>query len=418
MFFPFDARKIFEFHVIGVSHRKTPLKIREQFSISNNKLKLLSDTAIEAGFDNLLTVSTCNRTELYSFTNQPEKLNELLIRFSNNIDEDLFTQHVYHKKNHEAVKHLFGVSAGIDSQILGDFEIVGQIKKSLQNAKENNLANSVLIRLVEQAIRCSKQIKKETEISIGTSSIASASVQFLQKNITNLDEKKVLLIGAGKIGRVTCSNLTKHIRGENITVVNRTLDRAKSITHEYALLPGTFDNLRNHIAENDIIIVSTGADHAVVNEDIFCDMATSEKVILDLSVPRNVDDRIGELPNVILVNIEQLEDIKNESLLQREQSIPKAKQIIHALMLEYYAWLHATPIFPLLQAISIKAQHSDLNKTVAYLNEAGIVFNTTSASSITIDAVVNKCITHLKENYHKPDVSAIMCEAFQLEYAS
>src|SRR5690606_19088324 len=209
MFLPFDTNSGFQINVIGVSHWNTPLEIREQFSISNQNLEALYNEAKLLGFDNLMVVSTCNRTELYSFSTECHLLKSLLMRFAKNVSEELFAAHLYHKQNHEAVRHLFRVCAGLDSQILGDFEILGQIKKSLLSAKQNALANGSLIRLVEQAIRSSKQIKQETEISIGSSSVASAAVQFLQKNVAGLQHKKVLLIGTGKIGRVTCSNLTK-----------------------------------------------------------------------------------------------------------------------------------------------------------------------------------------------------------------
>ncbi len=413
MFLPFDTNSGFQINVIGVSHWNTPLEIREQFSISNKNLEALYNEAKLLGFDNLMVVSTCNRTELYSFSTECHLLKSLLMCFAKNVSEDLFSEHVYHKKNHEAVRHLFRVCAGLDSQILGDFEILGQIKKSLLSAKQNALANGSLIRLVEQAIRSSKQIKQETEISIGSSSVASAAVQFLQKNVAGLQHKKALLIGTGKIGRVTCSNLTKQIPSENITVVNRTFERAEKIAQQYQLNVGNFENLHQHLSENEIIIVATGADYAVLTEKDFENISSNRKIIFDLSVPRNVDENIGNIDGVALVNVDQLEDLKNESLQMREQSVPRAKQIIHAHILEYYGWLHSTPVFPLLNALVKQAAYSDINRAVAHLNNAGVFLNI--STDTTPDVVVKKCIVHLKENYHKPETERLMKEAFQLE---
>ncbi len=412
MFLPFDLHYQFEFHLLGVSYKKTPLEIREQFCIADTQSEAFYSAAKNAGIDNLLLISTCNRTELYSFTNQPDTLKNLWLQYAKNIDAEMYCQFAFHLKNHQAVKHLFEVAGGIDSQILGDFEVLGQVKHALKRSRQYGMAQGNITRLVEQAIRSSKEIKTTTALSSGASSIASASVFYLQKNVTHLKQKKVLLVGTGKIGRITCSNLIKQVAAENITVINRTYETAQKIATEFGLKSGRFEDLNQLLATHDIIVVATGAAQPVVNKASFISENIQPKILLDLSVPRNIAADVADMPGNTVINVDQLEDLKNDSLEKRALSLPKAKQLIHAYILAYYEWLHATPAFPVIEKIASQIQDTDLQQLALKLKEAGIIAYDEETPKASL--LLKHCIAHLKENYHKPDVNALFHEAFQI----
>lgn len=407
MFLPFSEDTSFEFHAIGISHWRTPLSVREQFSISSSKLIALFERAKQMDIQNLLVISTCNRIELYSFTNNDSQLENLFLDIAEN-KTTLLQQYTYKKKNHEAVFHLFNVVAGIDSQILGDFEIVGQVKKALQLSQKNELANSTLIRLIEQAIKASKQIKNETSIHLGSSSVASTAVQYLQKNVGELFTKKILLIGTGKIGRIACDNLTKSIPTKNITVINRTEVKAANIGKKYQINIDKFENLSSLVNEHDIVIVATNAEQPILHKENFV-ANNNNKIVIDLSVPRNVAEEVKEINNLALINIEQLEDLKNDSLLSRQKSIPQAKQIIHKNMLEYYDWLHSTPISPIIKIIAEKETLEKNSETIRILAQAGLIQEEQDMSVIN-----QKIILFLKKNYQNIEAVSLIKKAYRI----
>lgn len=402
MFLPFDTHPKFEFHLIGVSYKKTSLEIREKFCVSPTNIPQLHSAVFRLEIDNFMVLSTCNRTELYAFTNNPEKLSAAWIKYAENIDEVLYQEHVYHLKNHEAVAHLFQVTGGLDSQILGDFEILGQVKKALNSAKTCGTAQGAITRLVQYAISASKKIKTETQLSSGASSVASAAVFYLQQNIKLLANKKVLLVGTGKIGRITCSNLVKQVSKKNITLTNRTEENAHKIASEFQIKTVDFNHLNQWIEENDIIIVATGAQQPIIHVATFENMAGANKILLDLSVPRNIVPEVAAIEGITLINVDQLEDLKNNALLTRESSIPIAKQIIHNFILEYYTWLHMTPVYPLIQNLSKTIQEANVQDAIVKLQALGIIKDYKEAKNSS--DIFKICISHIKAHYHNPEI--------------
>lgn len=402
MFLPFDTHPKFEFHLIGVSYKKTALEVREKFCVPNDKVAHLYELVKNSGINDFFLLSTCNRTELYAFTKNPDELAKSWKSCLQDVDDTLYQEHVYHIKNHEAVTHLFHVTGGLDSQILGDFEILGQVKKALTIAKNMGTASGPISRLVQYAISASKKIKTETQLSSGASSVASAAVFYLQQNISDLATKKVLLIGTGKIGRVTCSNLLKQVPSKNITLINRTEENAQKIAQEFQIQTAPFTQLNDFIASHDIIIVATDAPQPIIDATTLQPYPIKEKILLDLSVPRNIASEVADIEGIQLINVDQLEDLKNHALLSRETNIPKAKQFIHHFVLEYYTWLHMTPIYPLIQNLSKTIQNIDVQETTEKLKTAGIIHK----NQETKDAaeIFKICISHIKANYHKPEI--------------
>jgi glutamyl-tRNA reductase len=197
------------FYSIGLSYKKADADIRGKFSVdAEAKSKLLAQ-AKEEGIESLIVTSTCNRTEIYGFAQHPFQLIKLLCENSKGTVEE-FQKVAYVYKNQEAVSHMFRVGTGLDSQILGDFEIISQLKTAFVASKSLGLVNSFLERLVNAVIQASKKIKTDTAISTGATSVSFAAVQYIMKNVEQIGEKNILLFGTGKIGRNTCENLVKH----------------------------------------------------------------------------------------------------------------------------------------------------------------------------------------------------------------
>src|SRR5690606_35944631 len=242
------------FYTIGLSYKKADAEMRGRFSLDIESKKALLLQAQSAGIDSILVISTCNRTELYGFAQHPFQLIQLLCGNSKGTVEE-FQEVAYVYKNYDAIEHLFKVGTGLDSQILGDFEIISQIKQGFYLSRKYDLVNPFLERLVNSVIQASKRIKNETNLSSGATSVSFASVQYILKNIANVADKDILLFGTGKIGRNTCENLVKHTNNSHITLINRTKDKAEKIAGKFNLLVKDYCDLQAEILKSDILIV-------------------------------------------------------------------------------------------------------------------------------------------------------------------
>ncbi|MGA9638134.1 glutamyl-tRNA reductase, partial [Flavobacterium sp.] len=216
------------FYAVGLSYKKADAETRGRFSLDAVAKTQLLEQAKAEGIESLVVTSTCNRTEIYGFAEHPFQLIKLICENSQGSVEE-FQRVGFVYKSQEAINHIFRVGTGLDSQILGDFEIISQIKTSFIHAKALGLVNNFMERLVNAVIQASKKIKTNTEISSGATSVSFASVQYIIKNVEDIGNKNILLFGTGKIGRNTCENLVKHTKNEHITLINRTKDKAEKL---------------------------------------------------------------------------------------------------------------------------------------------------------------------------------------------
>ena len=254
----YNISKSSSFYALGLSYKKADADIRGRFSLDESSKINLLNQAKENGIESLVITSTCNRTEIYGFAQHPFQLIQLLCENTKGTVEE-FQKVAYIYKNKDAISHMFRVGSGLDSQILGDFEIISQIKKSAVVSKKANLLNPFLERLVNAVIQASKRIKTETEISSGATSVSFASVQYIFRSVEDVSNKNILLFGTGKIGRNTCENLVKHTKNERITLINRTKNTAENIAGKFNLVVKDYANLQEEINHSDILIVATGA---------------------------------------------------------------------------------------------------------------------------------------------------------------
>lgn len=403
------------FYAIGLSYKKADAEVRGHFSLDDSSKLAVLEQAKTNGIESLVVTSTCNRTEIYGFADHPFQLIQLLCDNTKGTVEE-FQDVAYIYKNREAISHMFKVGSGLDSQILGDFEIISQIKASARLSKAHGLLNPFLERLVNAVIQASKRIKTETEISSGATSVSFASVQYIMNTIKDISEKNILLFGTGKIGRNTCENLVKHTKNEHITLINRTKDKAEAIAGKFNLIVKDYANLQEEINHSDILIVATGALNPTV--DRHCIQTTKPLLILDLSIPKNVNVNVTELDNVTLVHMDDLAKITDDTLERRKQHIPLAEEIIEEVKSEFNAWLSTRKFAPTIKALKHKladfasAELETQRKKISDFNEA----QAEVISKNIIQKITNHFAHHLKEDDVSTDDSLeLIKKVFQLE---
>ena len=402
------------FYCIGLSYQKADATMRGMFSLTpENKDQLLSQAKSE-GFEELLVISTCNRTELYGYAEHPFQLIQLLCENSNGSVDD-FQKVGYVIKNKEAVHHLFEVGTGLDSQILGDFEIIGQIKQAFNLSRDKGLANAFLERLMNCVINASKRIKNETALSSGAASVSFTAVQYIMQNIPEVSQKNILLFGVGKIGRNTCENLIKHTQNEHITLINRTREKAEQIAGKFNVIVKDFNELRNEISKADVLIVATGAATPTVYKDFI--NPTQPILILDLSIPKNVEEQVATLPNVTLLHMDELSKRKDEALERRKEAIPEALEIVEEVKEEFFQWLDNRKFAPTIKAL--KAKLESLKEAEMDFQRKKIEnFNEQQAEMISnriIQKITTQFVNHLKDTSSIDESISWVQEVFQLE---
>ena len=411
----YNISKSNTFYAIGLSYKKADAKIRGHFSLDEaSKLSLLNQ-AKENNIDSLVITSTCNRTEIYGFAQHPFQLIKLLCdNTKGTIDEFQKVAYVY--KNASAISHMFKVGSGLDSQILGDFEIISQLKKSAILSKKNGQLNTFLERLVNAVIQASKRIKTETEISSGATSVSFASVQYIFNTIKDVSSKNILLFGTGKIGRNTCENLVKHTKNEYITLINRTKNKAEKIAGKFNLIVKDYADLQEEINVSDVLIVATGAQNPTIDKQII--QTNKPLLILDLSIPKNVDENVEELKNVTLVHLDDLSQITDDTIEKRKAHIPLAEIIIEEVKSEFNSWLETRKFAPTIKALKFKLQNFK-NAELDVQRKKNANFNEEQAELISnniIQKITNHFAHHLKdENVSTDECLDLIKKVFHLE---
>lgn len=414
----FNISKDNSFYAIGLSYKKADAEVRGSFSLDENSKDSLLDQAKASGIESLFVISTCNRTEVYGFAPHPFVLIKLLCDNTRGTVEQ-FQEVAYIHKNKEAISHMFKVGSGLDSQILGDFEIISQLKFSARLSKTKGLLNPFMERLTNSVIQASKRIKTETEISSGATSVSFASVHYILNNVEAISDKNILLFGTGKIGRNTCENLVKHIENKHITLINRTKEKAETIAGKFDLSVKDFSQLNTEVNNSDIIIVATGASKPTLDKSFIS--KDKEVLILDLSIPKNVHDNVTELDNVTLIHLDYLSQLTDETLEKRKAYIPDAEAIIDEIKSEFNQWLETRKFAPTIKALKHKLQDF-ANSELEAQRKKNSDFNQAQAEVISkniIQKITNHFAHHLKDDFTSTDESLeLIKKVFQLETTS
>jgi len=404
---------------VGLSYKKADVKVRGAFSVTKENQLLLLKDAKAKGIDGIFVLSTCNRTEITGFAKHPFELISLLIKYSNgNVEDFIEVSNVY--KNKDAVNHLFNIATGLDSQILGDYEIVGQLKEAFKLAKKSGTTNAYLERLMNLTLHASKEVKNNTKLSSGTTSVAYAAIQYIVETIENHSDKKILIYGLGEIGKNTCKNVLNYTSNKQITLINRTRETALGFVKEHPEVKvGNFEDLTNEIHNTDILIVATGASIPTVLKQHLNE--NQELQILDLSMPENVDISVKEIAGVTLINVDELSKITDKTIEIRESEIPAAEKIIEKYKEEFNEWISLRKFVPAVNALKeslLAIQHDEIDFHSRKIKD----FNIEHAEFVTsrmIQKITTQFVKHLKDEETSVDQSiSVISKMFNIKELS
>jgi glutamyl-tRNA reductase len=321
---------------LGLNHRTAPVEVRERFAVGNTKLgESASELIATIGAAESVVISTCNRTEFYlAAPDAREALARLEAHLATKTAlDDRVTPHFYRMEKAAAAKHLCRVVSGLDSMMLGETEIFGQVKHAYQSALEAGATAGVLNRVFQRAFGVGKKVRTETSIQEGSTSVGNVAVDLAEKIFGHLKDSEVMILGAGEMSRITAQSLVS--RGaRSIFVSNRSFDRAEELANEMGGSAVRFDDWQSVLGRVDIIIASTGAPHAIVHRSDIEKARRARKYrplfLIDIAVPRDIDPAVGEIEEVYLYDIDTLEQIADEARAKRQKQIEECDKIIEA----------------------------------------------------------------------------------------
>ncbi len=324
---------------LGLNHQTAPVQIRELFAVSESKLGEEAARICEVeGIEESVVLATCNRTEYYAAVEDCGMASDHLRSFlQEHAGEFLRTEHLYEKNRAEAARHLCRVVSGIDSMVLGETEIFGQVKKAYQAALKSGTTSRSLNKLFQKAFGIGKKVRTHTGIQEGQTSVGSVAVDLAEKIFGHLRNSRVMVIGAGEMSRTTARSLLS--RGaRSIFVTNRSSERAEELADELDGEAVRFDDWQGVLKEVDVVISSTGAPHAVMNrthvEAVRRQRRYRPLFLIDIAVPRDIEPEVGEIEEVYLYDIDTLKEIALEAKGQREEQIKLCESIIDQELVE------------------------------------------------------------------------------------
>lgn len=371
----------------GISHRTANISIRERLAFNDDAARAAlarqgcgrsSTSECESSFpeqiNEMVILSTCNRVELYAVASGPAfgEL-EAFLADARGVPVDEFTSNLFHLEGGQAVEHLLRVSAGLDSMVLGETQILGQVTHALELARAQGAVGPVLSRLFQAAIHAGKRVRTETSIAHNPASISSAAVRLAVELIPQLDRAHVAVLGAGEMAELVVEALRK--RGvSRFTVVNRTLKRARELAIRWEGKATTFENLSDVLEDTDIVIASTGAPHTLVHPTMIAPIMEQRRerpmVMIDIAVPRDIDMQVSQIPGVRIYDIDSLQEFLSRSLIQRAMQMPEAEAILAeegAAFLEYLASLDLVPVVKAMREQAEAIRLAEMEKTLRRL---------------------------------------------------
>lgn len=383
--------------LIGISYKTSALEVREQFSLSKEEIIPYSEQLQnETGISDIVVLSTCNRTEIYFSQSKYEfhtaaKMVYRALKHFKGITEK-YWHSFYSKSTNNAVTHLFEVASGIDSMIIGEDQIIGQIKDAYVFCTEAALTDAILMRLFQKSFEAGKRVRTETKIKMGTTSISSAAVQKCASLFEDLFSKKVLMIGAGETGSLVLQSLKKN-GVQKLTVANRTEEKALKLAafHKCVVLP--YQQVENHLYLYDIVIVATSSTSPLITREMVIKSMEirngNQQVLVDISVPRNIEQQVEEIEGIQLFTIDDLQSIVNTTMEKRKESVTTASEIIEEVVDEFREWQASRSLRPAIKAITYNMSKITKNELLEY----------NTVNSEEVQKAINMFSEHLTQKY-------------------
>jgi glutamyl-tRNA reductase len=349
---------------IGLSHISAPVDLRERLAFSEEQIRAslsrLSCGHLASNLAEMIILSTCNRIEIYAVSSQI-KYSELEIFLSGTrgVARGEFITHLYYHKEEDVARHLFNVAAGLDSLVVGEPQILGQVTRALELARGQNTAGPILNRLFQSAIHAGKRARTETGISRNPASVSSLAASLAERAVHKISDAQMVILGAGEMAELAVEALRK--RGANrILVVNRTLERAHSLAQSWDAQATTFENLNVALASADIVIASTGAPHTIVTTGMVNQIMQARPqrplVLIDIAVPRDIDPETANIPHVRLFDMDNLNAQLEHSLAERMAEVPQVKTILEEELAQFEEYMKSLEMLPIIADMRQQAE--------------------------------------------------------------
>jgi glutamyl-tRNA reductase len=349
--------------VVGLSHRTAPVEVREKLAFPEKELpdylrRLVSTPGIKEG----MIVSTCNRVEVYAVGPDDDDFLPGLVRFlseSRGFPEGSLREHLYQYRGQEAVRHVMRVTASLDSMVMGEAQILGQIKDAYDKAFAGGCTGKIMNELMKKTFTVAKEVRTDTGIAGGAVSISFAAVELARKIFTDLAGKAVMVIGAGEMSELAVKHLIAQGATE-VMVANRTFERAVEMARSFNGSAIKFEDLTEHLAMSDIVISSTGAPHFIVTPDMVRKALGQRKnrpmFLIDIAVPRDIDPKVNDLDNAYLYDIDDLEAVVEANVKERGKEAEKAERIVDQELAQFNGWLDSLQVVPTIVALREKIE--------------------------------------------------------------
>lgn len=368
------------FIVVGLSHKTAPVEVREMLAIPASRMdealaRLIHYPAIKEG----MVLSTCNRVEVYAVVEQPEagyaRVQEFLADTHLSMTSERLTPHLYWHAGDRAIAHLFRVAASLDSMIVGEPQILGQLKDAFEAALTHKTTGVILNKVVQKAISVAKLVRSETRIAENAVSVSYAAVELARKIFSTLRDKTVLLVGAGEMAKLAAKNLIAGGVGR-VMITTRDSQHAVELAQRFNGTPIAFDQFRHEMAEADIVLCSTGASHYLISrEDV--QAAVRRRMnrpifLIDISVPRNIDPAVKDVDNAFLFDIDDLELRVEQNRKERRDEALKAERMVLREVGVLQQWLHSLEVTPTIVELRKRAddiKQGELDKALAKLSD-------------------------------------------------
>ncbi|MFS0672958.1 glutamyl-tRNA reductase [Ornithinibacillus sp. 179-J 7C1 HS] len=347
---------------VGLNYKTAPVEIREKLTFSENSLQdAMQELKKRKSILENVILSTCNRTEIYAVVDQAHTGRYYIKQFLADwfdVDKEELSSFLRISEDDGALEHLFRVSSGLDSMVLGETQILGQVKQAFLTSQEVKATGTIFNELFKQAITFAKRAQKETSIGENAVSVSYAAVELAKKIFGTLDAKHVVILGAGKMGELAAKNL-QGSGATKITVVNRTLEKASALAEKFNAQAAQIDNLEEVLKSTDILISSTGADSYVITQEMLEPIQKERKgrplFLVDIAVPRDLDPALEKLDNVFLYDIDDLQHIVDENLETRKKAAEQIEILLEKEIITFKEWMKTLGVVPVISALRNKA---------------------------------------------------------------
>lgn len=333
---------------VGISHKTAPVELRERLTIPPHQLAPALDrlSALKELQESVI-LSTCNRIEIYARPRdrRPPAVDAARAFLRGLYPEATLDSALYQYEAERAVEHLFRVASGLDSMVVGETEILGQVKAAYQFSQAQGVTGKITNVLFQRALFVGKHVRTKTLISEGASSVGSIAVQLAEKIFGQLNKHRILLIGAGKMAEITARHLLSQKAGE-IVILNRTHERAETLARQLSGIAKPMDRLSDELLLADIVVCSTSADRPILTQALVESVMKTRRgrflYFIDIAVPRNVEPSVNTVDNVYLYNIDDLKTLVDENMDRRKGEVARAEELVSGLSSEFYQWIRAT----------------------------------------------------------------------------